>query len=390
MKKITILSLHLNYGGVEKAITNLANMLTNNYKVEIICVYQIIDKPVFKLDDRVEIKYLLDNIQPNREKLKDAIKRRNLINIFKEGLKSIKVLYLRKKRMVAFIKNCNSDIIISSRLLFTEWLSKYGNHNTIKIAQEHSHHNDNGKYIKKVIKSCVNIDYFMPVSKELTRFYESKLTGKTKCVYIPHALDNYEYKLSNLKEPNLISIGRLSPEKGFLDLIEIFFEIKDKYPEAKLHIVGDGIKKNEILNKINEYDLLDNVVMHGFQRKEYINKLLSESSIYLMSSYEESFGIVLLEASIHGLPLIAFSSAQGANEIIKNEYNGYLIKNRDHKKFSEIVIKLLSDYQKRIKIGKNSYESAKKYKYEVIEKENLLFFEKIVESNRNELPEVNK
>ena len=57
MKKITILSLHLNYGGVEKAVATLANMLCDDYKVEIICTYKIGNKPVYKIDDKVKIKY---------------------------------------------------------------------------------------------------------------------------------------------------------------------------------------------------------------------------------------------------------------------------------------------------------------------------------------------
>ena len=68
MKKIAILSLHLNYGGVEKAVATLANMLVDNYKVEIICTYKIHNKPVYKIDTRVKIKYLIPH-GPNKKEL---------------------------------------------------------------------------------------------------------------------------------------------------------------------------------------------------------------------------------------------------------------------------------------------------------------------------------
>ena len=58
MKKITILCLHLGYGGIEVAISNLANMLIDNYDIEIVSNYNIYGKPFYKLDDRIKIKYL--------------------------------------------------------------------------------------------------------------------------------------------------------------------------------------------------------------------------------------------------------------------------------------------------------------------------------------------
>ena len=53
MKKVSILSLHLGYGGIEKSIVALANLLCESYKVEIACVYKLYDKSVFELDKRV-------------------------------------------------------------------------------------------------------------------------------------------------------------------------------------------------------------------------------------------------------------------------------------------------------------------------------------------------
>ena len=58
MKKVTILSLHLGYGGIEKSISALANLLCEKYRVEIACVYKLFDKPVFDIDERVKIIYL--------------------------------------------------------------------------------------------------------------------------------------------------------------------------------------------------------------------------------------------------------------------------------------------------------------------------------------------
>ena len=60
-KKIVILSLHLGYGGVEKAITSLANSLAklDKYNIEVVSIYRLYDKPVFDFDEKVKIIYYL-------------------------------------------------------------------------------------------------------------------------------------------------------------------------------------------------------------------------------------------------------------------------------------------------------------------------------------------
>ena len=65
MKKISILALHLGYGGIEKCIVNLANALCENYDIEIAVCYKLYDKPSFDIDKRVKIKYLNKDIVPN-------------------------------------------------------------------------------------------------------------------------------------------------------------------------------------------------------------------------------------------------------------------------------------------------------------------------------------
>ena len=60
MKKISILSLHFGYGGIEKCVCALANLLSSKYQVEIACSYKLYDEPVFELNDNVSIKYLTD------------------------------------------------------------------------------------------------------------------------------------------------------------------------------------------------------------------------------------------------------------------------------------------------------------------------------------------
>ena len=356
--KVTILALHLGYGGVEKAISSLSNILIDKYDVEIISVYKLYDKPAFYIDDRVKIKYLLDTeLSPNKKELKDAIRTKNPIKILSEGLKSVKILKLKSSKMIDAIKNIDSGIVISTRIEHNKLLSKYGNKNLITIAQEHTYHNENEKYIKDLVESCKNIDYFMPVSQMLTDFYKKYFEGtKTNCVFIPHSLDYIPREVSALESKKIISIGRLSPEKGFDDLLDVFKIVNNQKKDWKLDIIGDGVLKNHLINKVKEYSLQNNVIIHGYKDKQ-----LSSSSIYVMASHEESFGLVLIEAQSFALPCIAFDSAKGACEIIDDKVNGYLIKDRSKKDMADKIIKLIDDIEVRRDMGRHSRENSYKY-----------------------------
>mgnify|MGYP003290455353 CR=1 FL=1 len=361
MKKISILSLHLGYGGIEKCVSALANLLSDKYEIEIACSYKLYDNSVFELDDKVKVKYLT-NVKPNHKELRDAIKRKNIFKIIKELIKGINVLRLRRKTMIKYIKNTDSDIVISTRDIFDDWLGEYGSDDIVKIGWEHNHYHDNLKYAREIIRACSKLDYLVLVSKNLEDFYKKQLIkSKCKCIYIPNVLDNIPDKPAPLKEKRLISVGRLSPEKGFDELLVIFNKIVKNNPDWCLDIIGDGKEKSKLEKYIKEHKLEDKVTLHGFRNKDYIDKMLQKSSIYLMTSHTESFGIVLIEAMSHGLPCIAFSSAEGARELIDSGRNGYLINNRNFEAYIKKVEDLMYDQKTRKAIGNEGRQSIKKY-----------------------------
>ena len=368
MKKVSILSLHLGYGGIEKSVTNLANLICNDYEVEILSTYKLDMEPAFEINDKVKVTYLIDKYKPNREEWKKSIRKFKPVTFFKETYKALLVLFLRRRKTIQAIKNCDSDIIISTRDLFNKWLGNYGKKKTYKIGWEHNHHHQDVNYINKLVSSCKKLDKLVLVSDSLRSFYKKEMKKKSykcKCVYIPNMLDSIPKITSKLDNKNLISVGRLSREKGYTDLIEVFKLIHKERPDWHLDIVGDGPEKNKIVDMIYLNKLTDSITVHGYLKRKEIDKLLNKSSIYLMTSYTESFGIVLIEAMSHGLPCVAFSSAEGANDLIINNENGYLVEDRDFEKMKDTIIKLIDSKELRTQLGEkgrglsNNYTSDK-------------------------------
>ncbi len=364
MKKVTILALHLGYGGIEKAVATLANLLCEKYNVEILSVYRLYNEPVFKINDKVNIKYI-SNIKPNKKEMKYYLKKKNFSMFFKGIGLSLKTGYVKYIKTAIYLSKLKTDIIISTRTVHNFMVSKFVSKTTKKIAWEHNHHNDNKRYISALVNSCKKMDYLVNVSKELMGFYQ-KYLGKKVC-YIPNCLDNIPFKSSKLDSLNIISIGRLSKEKAFDDLLRLFKKVSQQHPNWHLNIVGDGMEKNDLLAIAKDLKLGDKVTFHGYQDKDFINDLLLDSSIYVMTSKTESFGLVLIEAMSYGVPVLSYTSAQGANEIIDDGINGYLIKDRNEDEMIKKIDLLINDEKQRKKMGKEAKTKAKQYS-----KENVL------------------
>lgn len=377
MKKVSILALHLGYGGIEKSIVALCNLLCERYEVEIACSYRLYDTCVFPLDSRVKVKYLIPDLRPNRVEFMDAWRHKKLFAFINEGRKGIHVLWMRRRSMIRYIKNCSSDVIISTRDIFNDWLGEYGSDQALKIGWEHNHYHNDLKYAGNITKSVWKLDYLVLVSLSLQKFYQKELRkSKCRCIFIPNIIEKIPTKVAPLKKERFISIGRLSPEKGQLDLLKIYALLEKKYPNWTLDLIGDGEERSCLEQFIREHHLEEKIHLHGFRDKEYIDKMLHDSSIYIMTSFTESFGIVLIEAMSHGVPCVAFSSAEGARELIVSGKNGYLIKNRNYRAMIKKLSDLVEHPDERKRIGKAARGSVKKYTGDVVSKEWFELIEK--------------
>ena len=357
-KKVTIFALHLGYGGVEKYLSSLCKMLKEDYEIEIVSTYKVLDKPAFEIPSKVKITYLINN-KPNKEEFKNAVKNKQIIKIFIEGFKSLKILYLKRSRNIKAIRNTYSDYIITTRTFHNNLVGYYGYYDITKIATEHNFHNDDKKYIRSVVNSLKGFDYFAVVSNNLKEFYENKI-GKTKCVYIPNVIDSLPSKKSDLKGNNIITIGRLSEEKGQKDLIDVVNIVKEEISDIKLYLVGDGPLKENLEEYARELDLTKNIIFTGFLDKKGKEKYIMDSSIFVLPSYTESFGLVLIEAMSYGLPCIAFDSSDGAKELLKDDI-GVLIENRDKNLMAKEIINLINNKQKLNEYSKKEYKYCQRY-----------------------------
>lgn len=374
MKKVTILSHNLDVGGIERYISLLSKMLENDYEIEIVSTFKYNEKPAFDFSKKIKITYLIDG-RPDLVSVKKLIKEKKYISVLKEIINRFKLTSKEKRLTKDVIKNKKTDYILTTRVKHHLWVYKYLDFSKTKaIMTEHNFHNNDKKYIAKLVKCSKKFHTLVLCTLSLKEYYEKIMY--CKCVYIPNVIESVSNKDADINSNYLISVGRLSPEKGFLDLIDVFKLIKEKKKDMKLYLIGEGYERERLEQKIKSLGLEKDIILTGNLNSKELEKYYLKSSIYLMSSFTEIFGLVLIEAMNYGLTCVAFSSADGAKYLLKDNV-GYLIENRDKNKMAKTVIELLSDREQLKEKQKFLHSYVEKFSMEKVKVQWLELFKKL-------------
>ena len=181
-------------------------------------------------------------------------------------------------------------------------------------------------------------------------------------VSLPNAINLSRFKILNKtpskKEIKLITVGSLVLKKNQIFLVEVVKYIKNKNYDVHLKIIGDGLEREKIQNRILELNLTENIKLSG--KQDLIEEQLKKADFYVHSATYEPFGLVILEAMASKLAVVTLNGS-GNNDIIDNGINGFILNENNYKKFGDIVIDLFSKPSEYIKMVKKGYESALKY-----------------------------
>lgn len=137
----------------------------------------------------------------------------------------------------------------------------------------------------------------------------------------PVCIPNAEGKTGVVK---FITVGRLSPEKGHLKLVDSFARVHKKHANSSLWIVGDGPLMNSLQERIAELNVQDAVHLLGFQSNPYA--YLQNADCFVLSSEYEGQGLVLIEAMILQRPVIS-TDVVGARSVLLEAHYGRLVEN---------------------------------------------------------------
>ena len=180
---------------------------------------------------------------------------------------------------------------------------------------------------------------------------------------------------SDCRSKRVIFAGRIDSQKGYHYLSEIWSLVSQRHPDWRLDLYGEGADKAENQSLIPNGD---KVFAHP-QTPDIMDRY-RESSILVLTSVYEPFGLVMAEAMSCGVPVVAFDCPYGPSEIITDGENGFLVECFDVGAFAARVCQLMEDDELRRRMGRNAVGSVQRYSKERIMPQWQDLFESVVKN----------
>jgi len=198
-------------------------------------------------------------------------------------------------------------------------------------------------------------DWVVGVSNAIlarARRLAQEIPGRSSVIYNSVAPPLPVPKPLRLSQPRLLCLGRLVPEKGFEVAINAFDPVLNHFPNARLTIAGDGPLRSVLEEQAVQLGIGHAVDFVGWVAPNLVPSLINDSTIVLMPSRDEPFGLVALEAALMARPVVA-TRVGGLSEIVVHNETGVLIENEDSQSLAEAIEFLLSNPNTAIQLGQS-------------------------------------
>ncbi len=179
----------------------------------------------------------------------------------------------------------------------------------------------------------------------------------TKVIYngvetVPKEIEEFNYQeympVSITNPVIVVSSGRLASQKGFEYLIDAAVEVLKNHPHVYFFLAGRGKQAKQLQARINRKGISRNFILLGFL--DDIHPLLKIADIYVSSSLYEGMPNSVLEAMLHGLPIVS-TNVNGINELVENGENGWLVEPGNAKQIAQSLTDLIVNKEKRELFG---------------------------------------
>lgn len=369
-------------GGMERVLSLKANYLAHQgHEIHIIVTEGLGKKSFYPLDSSIIIHQLnIDFVEPYRHSL-------------------IYQIYLYKLRMITLRKRLNEclcqikpDITVSLLCRDINILNRMTD-GSLKMGEIHFDKLHfrvfNASWLPQVVNTFIRRQWMNDLIrklKKLSKFvvltYEDAMFWPElqNLIVIPNPVPFFPETFSTCTQKQVIAVGRYAPQKGFDRLIPAWRKVIDKHPDWTLKIYGDGWMREQLQQQIIKMDLNENCFLEH-TATDIIGKY-QESSIFVLSSRFEGFGMVIVEAMACGLPAISFTCNCGPRDIISDGVDGILVSEGDIEKLAEKMNLLIEDSDLRQKMGKMARLKAEKYKMEHVGPQWTCLFESLLKQGK--------
>lgn len=332
--------------GAEKVVSDICTNLDSKYEPIVICA----GEPLKSYYEEKGVKaYIADlsHLKPSEiKKLKNIVKKEKVDIIHAHDVKPSIGGYLAGRKF-------NVPVISHIHVTYL-WMKKKG---PLKIIDKHFRK----RYTFSIACSEIVRDFYVEYNKSID---ENKITYMDNCFNFNEFdkvkiadKDAFREKIGISKDKYVFGfLGRLLKLKGADLMIDAFNEIKDKAKDSILLIVGDGEERSHLEEQVKKYNIEDRVIFAGYQKNAY--DYMNTFDTFILPSVREGLPIAVLEAMAMKKPVISTPVA-GLRKLIKPDYNGIVLKERNKEELSNAMIKLYTDKELYSNISENAYKYLK-------------------------------
>lgn len=367
MKIVYVYATFTTTGGTERILTEKINRMTENMGYDVTCIscfQHPNEKNSFPMSEKVkqinlgipyfsQYKYKYPQRLWVRWRLYRQL-RKSITHTVKQIDPDILIGVSRfKANLISTIK-CRAKKIIECHVVKGDTIFHIGNKRSFPVRVYYAI--AEFLYIRAVER---NADVIVTLTEK-----DKRLWKRAKRVeVIPNFSTLKVSQRSDCTVKRVIAVGRLEWEKGFGRLLEIWKIISFRHPDWYLDIFGRG-RMHDTLLALIKLNKINRVAIHDFTPD--ISAEYASSSICVVTSYFESFSLVLLEALKHGLPCVAYDCPFGPESIIEDARCGFLVHDGEKRLFAERVCRLIEDQELRTHFSAAAIERSKAYDADVV------------------------
>ncbi len=326
-------------GGYEKAVTGLANLfVSRGYKITLLILDQTADT-FYPADPLVQIVHLPVNFG---------------ITSAGNALSRKFWLWRDTRKLIQKLKSLHPDHLICSEYHFAISAIMGGAAAFTRVYSWEHHHfgvQEMNRFWTLLFKRFYpKLDAVVCLNRDEQAHYR-QLNRNT--VVIPnfiHTAGVRSYNNTTRKNFSLISVTRFNSIKGIDLLMKIAKILLPQYPEIRWKVIGYGEQQDEFIDFIRKEKLTGQLIFQPAD-KSNLAADYQDADLFVMTSRNECFPLVLLEAMSLGLPCVAFDCETGPRHIIRNNETGILVNPGNVTEMASSIIALIRDPDRRLKMS---------------------------------------
>ena len=340
MKICFLIQQYNNGGGTERVLSQIANgLVKKGAEVSVISIGKGL-KPHFYTDASVSL-FELSHTEPRDKAIGTRL------------MSAVGIIKVRKK-LLDLTKKLLPDFIVAVDIVLYHYAEYLRRRLKIKaVGWEHycldSRQGPLLSYSRRL--SVKNAYATVVISDGDYKSYKGKYPWAKNIVRIYNPISCPITGGADISAKSVAAAGRLTYQKGFDMLIEAWSKLPKRLKDWELNIYGEGEDKESLKERILFLGL-KNVYLKGYT--DNLAKELKKSSLFVLSSRYEGFGLVLIEAQAVGLPCISFNCKEGPSEIISDGENGILVPPCDVNSLTDGLCRLMDSYGLRIRFSNAS------------------------------------